>query len=125
MCICVHSVPDRKINFHHDYFSIVFHAKQNIGVTANIRVWSDVKSVWWNKIYKYSICIINFKINVTSKGVILLKNVHKFDLCYYWEVNSLPVKYSVVSKWSCKQLWGLHYYFILLAMVLFKIFISN
>ena len=41
---------------------------------------------------------------------------NKFELCYFWQVNSLRLKSSVASKWTSKYLLG-YVTFILLGMV--------
>ena len=79
----------------------------------------SVTSWLWNK------GTIASKINGTPKGVILSEKLqhsvmkfdrrNKFDFCYYGQVNSLQLKYSVASKWARKHLWGKYNF--LLAMV--------
>ena len=65
-----------------------------------------------NKCYPLRCQIVRKKM---QHSVITECCINKFDLCYYGQVNSLPLKSSVASKWAGKHLWGVP--FILLAMV--------
>ena len=78
--------------------------------------------------FDFILCTINSKINGTPKGVHLpISKLHSIlsvanllahnniTISYYGQVNSLQLKSSVASKWTCKNLCGVP--FIVLLMV--------